>query len=104
MTSPLNPVGTKHNSAFRVFSHHTLGIQKKWVLLYGILPFYVSKSEYFSIRIPSSDKGKMIHTVHVTVPGISVPRTRQDALRNVYVLHIYIFSTFLHILSPFSLP
>lgn len=47
------------------------------------------------LRAHSSDKGKMINIMNITVPGISVPGTWQDNFNNIYDLHIYIFSTFL---------
>lgn len=51
------------------------------------------------LSVPSSDKGKVTDTMHVTVPGISIPGTWQDNLNNVYALHTYIFSTFLYPLT-----
>lgn len=99
MTSPLNPVGTEHNSALEVFSHHTLGIQKKWVLIYGILPFSVLQSGYIFYVYPPLTRVSDI--MHLTVPGISIPGTWQDNHNNVYALHTCIFSTFLHPLTTF---
>ena len=51
--------------------------------------------------VPFSEKGKMINTMHATAPGMSVPGTWQDDFNNVYILHFYIFSIFLHPLTTF---